>query len=243
MAEIMEVLEDMKKGLGDKGFYLLIGGAVLFGLYNLTKGQQSPVSTVTVSATYPDIDTNADVVIDTIQDSIEYSEGIILDALENQDSVIQDMGDDIKKELANNFTATNNYINKGFESQNKLIQTGFNELQTDMDKAQAQHQTIIKNQETTQKAVKSISKDTKSSSGSSGSSKKSGNNGFYKYKTKKGLNTSTSIVDALKAIGVNSSMSFRKKIAKANGIKNYSGTASQNISLLNKLKAGKLKKV
>lgn len=51
---------------------------------------------------------------------------------------------------------------------------------------------------------------------------------------------SLSLVDALKSIGIGSSFSFRKKIAKANGIKTYLGTASQNNKLLNLLKKGKL---
>ena len=50
----------------------------------------------------------------------------------------------------------------------------------------------------------------------------------------------TSIVDALKAIGADSSKANRKKIAEKNGIANYSGTAEQNTALLKKLKAGKL---
>ena len=53
---------------------------------------------------------------------------------------------------------------------------------------------------------------------------------------------STSIVDGLKSIGVDSSMTNRKKIAAANGIKNYEGTSSQNIKLLELAKKGKLKK-
>ena len=51
-----------------------------------------------------------------------------------------------------------------------------------------------------------------------------------------------SIVDALKSIGVNSSFSNRKSIAKKNGIKVYLGTPAQNKRLLNLLKAGKLVK-
>jgi N-acetylmuramoyl-L-alanine amidase CwlA len=51
---------------------------------------------------------------------------------------------------------------------------------------------------------------------------------------------STSIVDGLKSIGVDSSKSNRKKIAKANGISNYTGTASQNTKLLSLAKQGKL---
>ena len=50
----------------------------------------------------------------------------------------------------------------------------------------------------------------------------------------------SSIVDALKSIGVDSSFSNRQSIASLNGISNYSGTPAQNIELLNKLKNGLL---
>ena len=49
-----------------------------------------------------------------------------------------------------------------------------------------------------------------------------------------------SIVDALKSIGANSSYSYRCKIAKANDIINYKGTATQNLKMLSLLKKGKL---
>lgn len=58
---------------------------------------------------------------------------------------------------------------------------------------------------------------------------------FKQYKGK-----SDSLVDALEAIGAKSDFAYRKKIAKANGIKTYIGTASQNTKLLNLLKKGKL---
>lgn len=51
-----------------------------------------------------------------------------------------------------------------------------------------------------------------------------------------------SIVRALESIGVDGSFTNRKKIALKNGINTYRGTFGQNVSLLNKLKAGKLKK-
>lgn len=53
----------------------------------------------------------------------------------------------------------------------------------------------------------------------------------------------TSIVEALKTIGINSSKENRRKIAVKNGVYNYTGTAVQNNRLLSKLKAGKLKKI
>lgn len=53
---------------------------------------------------------------------------------------------------------------------------------------------------------------------------------------------SSSIVEALNKIGINSSFNNRKTIAGKNGISNYKGTANQNITLLNLLKQGRLKK-
>lgn len=75
---------------------------------------------------------------------------------------------------------------------------------------------------------------------------KKASNGANSSKTtlyyKKYTGKSNSIVDALKSLKIDSSFSFRRKIAKANGIKVYLGTASQNIKLLNLLKQGKLKR-
>lgn len=53
----------------------------------------------------------------------------------------------------------------------------------------------------------------------------------------------TSIVEALKSIGVDSSKDYRAKIAEKNGIKVYKGTAVQNMELLGLLYGGILKKV
>jgi hypothetical protein len=53
---------------------------------------------------------------------------------------------------------------------------------------------------------------------------------------------SKSIVDALKSLSIDSSFTSRKQLAAINNIKNYTGTGKQNITLLNLLKNGKLKK-
>lgn len=50
----------------------------------------------------------------------------------------------------------------------------------------------------------------------------------------------TSIVDALSVINAPTSFAYRRKIAIANGISGYIGTAAQNTKLLNLLKQGKL---
>jgi hypothetical protein len=55
--------------------------------------------------------------------------------------------------------------------------------------------------------------------------------------------TSESIVYVMNSYGVDSSFAFRTKVAKANGITNYKGTAEQNLGLVKLAKAGKLIKV
>jgi hypothetical protein len=60
---------------------------------------------------------------------------------------------------------------------------------------------------------------------------------------KKYTGTSTSLVDALAAVGeTDTSKCHRTKIAAANGISGYTGTAAQNKKLLQLLKTGKLVK-
>lgn len=53
---------------------------------------------------------------------------------------------------------------------------------------------------------------------------------------------SSSLVDALESLGVNSSFNNRRKIAKANGVNGYVGTAAQNIKLLALLRTGQLRR-
>ena len=55
--------------------------------------------------------------------------------------------------------------------------------------------------------------------------------------------TGVSIVDALNQIGVDSSYEYRSKLANANGIANYCGSADQNTQILKMLKNGTLKSV
>lgn len=68
---------------------------------------------------------------------------------------------------------------------------------------------------------------------------KTSNSTNVKY-FKKYTGKSNSIVDALKAIGAQSSFAYRTKIAKANGIKMYIGSPSQNIQMLVLLEKGTL---
>lgn len=57
---------------------------------------------------------------------------------------------------------------------------------------------------------------------------------------KKYMGESASLVDALNSLNIESEMSYRRKIAEANGIKSYKGTAAQNLKLLKLLSEGRL---
>ena len=52
----------------------------------------------------------------------------------------------------------------------------------------------------------------------------------------------TTLAAALTSLGITSTYSYRKKIAAANGIKSYVGTAAQNTQMYNLLAAGLLKR-
>ena len=54
--------------------------------------------------------------------------------------------------------------------------------------------------------------------------------------------TSNSLVDALISMKINATKENRKRIAEANGVRDYSGTANQNVFLLSLLKKGQLKR-
>lgn len=75
----------------------------------------------------------------------------------------------------------------------------------------------------------------------SGTLKKAGTTSTIAYYAKY-TGSSGSIVTALNAIGADSSYANRAKIAAANGISGYTGTAAQNTKMLALLKAGTLKK-
>ena len=133
-------------------------------------------------------------------------------------------------------TSTSLYVLKRAKAPAVLVECCFVDSTTDRDKwnankcAKAIVEGILN---------KSISTSGSSSSSSSSSSNSSSSSSTYYAKY---TGTSGSIASALKAIGVDSSYSSREKIAKANGISNYSGTAEQNTKMLTLLKRGKLKK-
>ena len=112
--EITEVFSDIKDSIGDKWFFILLGGCALLFIWNLNKNSSTSNNSaemVTVSSvsSYPDAVTNANVIIDSLQNSIEYSEKQIIDEIDNLELGIGDK-----------FEATNNYIQTGIEETIKV---------------------------------------------------------------------------------------------------------------------------
>lgn len=114
----------------------------------------------------------------------------------------------------------------------------------DQDYAYKDYPTIMKQKGLNgyKKEESKTSTSTKTTTPSNSSSNASTNNENSKY-YKKYNGKSNSLVEALISLNIGYSFAYRFKIAKANGISLYLGTASQNIKLLNLLKEGKLKKV
>ena len=279
MASIKEVIEDVKDSMGDNGFmYLVIGVGALFVISLLKdSGSGSSYTVPTSYASYPDAVTNANVIIDTIQENIEYSEQNIKD-------YIDDGLTETNANINSQFEYLNNYMEEGLAKQeelsNKIYDTtinGFGEikeqivdvnanvskvgssvassfssmsstissLQSQLDSVQSNVSEIgsTVNKIDSSTSTKSTTTAVKSSTSTTKSASTSTNVGTTKTATNliSSDYTGNSIVDGLKSAGVNSSYAYREQLAQANGITNYTGSASQNTALLNKLKNGTLK--
>lgn len=131
------------------------------------------------------------------------------------------------------------YVLRNTRAKAILIECCFVDSKTDKEKWDANKCAKAIVEGILDKTVSSGSSSNSSSSSKPSSGSSSSSSSYYKKYT----GDSGSIVSALNAIGVDSSYNYRAKIAKANGISNYSGTAAQNTKMLNLLKQGKLKKV
>jgi hypothetical protein len=266
MASIKEVIEDVKDSVGDNGFMWIIVGIGALFVISLLKdsGTGTTYTAPTSYASYPDAVTNANVIIDTLQNNIEYSE-------QNIKEYIDDGLTETNANINSQFEYINDYMNEGFAKQEELsnkiydsTMNGFGEikeqivdvntnisnvgssvsgamssLQSQLDNVSSTVSKIDKTTTATNTTTNAIKKATSTSSKASTST----NVGTTKTATKtiKTSYTGNSIVDGLKSAGVNSSYAYREQLAKANGITNYTGSASQNTALLDKLKKGTLK--
>lgn len=262
MGTIEEVIEDVQEVVKDnKG--LVIGGiAVIVLIVLLTKNNSGNTDgeeyqLATSYSSYPDAVTNANTIIDSLQGSIDASDLDLKEFMSDNFSVAKDyMSEGLEKVVE-----TNNKLQDTTIQSTDTIRNDIKSVNTKVDNVQnyltttvtPKVDTVQKTVNTVNNTVTNTAKSVKKVESNTSKIKKAVSTAKPKAtaKTTPKTNSNTikktnykgnSIVDGLKSVGVNSSYDNRKKIAQANGIKNYTGTASQNTALLNKLKKGTLKK-
>ena len=221
---IKEVGSDIKRAVGGNGMYLLLGGgALLLIIYLLSNGDSgSNLTVATGYSAYPDAVTNANVIIGEVNDHTTNELSLLKNQLEDTSSLLQEGDNSILEKIDTSTESITEKIDTGTE---KIIKNNAENTTSIID-------TVQQNTNNLSTQISSVGKKVNTVNNTSVNNSK-------KY-FKKTSYSGKSFVDALKNRGVNSSMSFRKKIASANGIKNYTGSAKQNTKLLNLMKKGKL---
>ena len=264
--DVQEVVKD-NKGLVIGGIAVIVI-IVLLTKNNVGNSSESEEYQLATSySSYPDAVTNANTIIDSLQGSINasdldmkefmsdsftvakdyMSEGIdkvIETNTKLQDTTIQST-DTIRNDIGAVSTKVDNVQNyltttvtPKVDTVQKTVSTVNNTVNTVKNTVNNTAKSVKKVESNTNKIKKSVSTAKPKATAKTTPKTKSKKNNTIKKTSYKG----DSIVDGLKSVGVNSSYDNRKKIAQANGIKNYTGTAKQNTELLNKLKKGTLKK-
>lgn len=231
--EIREVTDKVEKAFKGNGL-LIVGGVfgVLFLISYMTQKNREQTETVKITgaySSYPDTVTNADEITDTMQESTDYQTEQLIERI-----------DQLEESLLSEYQGSYPVDEKEQETTDSTTEA----LASNVQSLYAKVNSLDTNSRTLNKNVLSLIDDVSSLGKVVNASDKGSiqnyNGDYYKATPYNGV----SIVDGLKAIGEYKASSFssRKRIAKANGINNYTGTAEQNTTLLNKLKSGTLKK-
>lgn len=264
--DVTEVVKD-NKGLVIGGVAVIVLIVLLTKNNSGSNTNDEEYQLATSYSSYPDAVTNANTIIDSLQGSIDASDLDMKEFMSDNFSVAKDyMSEGLEKVIENN-----NQLQDTTIQSTDTIRNDISNVSTKVDNVQNYLTTTVTPKiDTVQKTVSTVNntvntvKNTVTSTAKSVKKVESNTNKIKKAvapakpkatakttpktATKKNNNIKKtnykgdSIVDGLKSVGVNSSYDNRKKIAQANGIKNYTGTAKQNTELLNKLKKGTLKK-
>ena len=269
MGTIEEVIDDVQEVVKDNKGLVIGGVAVIVLIVLLTKNKGANTDSeeyqlATSYSSYPDAVTNANTIIDSLQGSIDASDLDIKEFMTDKFSVAKDyMTEGLEKVIENNNKLQDTTIQSTDTIRNDIssVSTKVDNVQNyltttvtpKVDTVQKTVSTVNNTVNTVKNTVTSTSKSVKKVESNTNKIKKAVSTAKPKATAKTTPKTKSktikktnykgdSIVDGLKSVGVNSSYDNRKKIAQANGIKNYTGTAKQNTELLNKLKKGTLKK-
>ena len=226
---IKEVGSDIKRAVGGNGMYLLLGGGALLLIYLLSKGDSgSNLTVATGYSAYPDAVTNANVIIGEVNDHTTNELSLLKNQLEDTSSLLQEGDNSILEKIDTTTESITEKIDTGTE---QIIKSNAENTSSILD-------TVQQNTNNLSTQISSVGKKVNTVNNTTVNNSKKSTKKYFKKTSYSGK----SFIDALKNRGVNSSMSFRKKIAKENGIKKYTGTAKQNTKLLNLMKKGKLVK-
>ena len=269
MGTIEEVIDDVTEVVKDNKGLVIGGVAVIVLIVLLTKNNTSNTDDeeyqlATSYSSYPDAVTNANTIIDSLQGSIDASDLDMKEFMSDNFTVAKDyMSEGLEKVIENNNKIQDTTIQSTDTIRNDIgaVSTKVDNVQNyltttvtpKVDTVQKTVSTVNNTVNTVKNTVTNTAKSVKKVESNTNKIKKAVSTAKPKATAKTTSKTSSktikktnykgnSIVDGLKSVGVNSSYDNRKKIAQANGIKNYTGTAKQNTELLNKLKKGTLKK-
>lgn len=270
MGTIEEVIDDVTEVVKDNKGLVIGGVAVIVLIVLLTKNNSGSNTNdeeyqlATSYSSYPDAVTNANTIIDSLQGSIDASDLDIKEFMTDNFTVTKDyISDGLDKVIETNNKIQDTTIQSTDTIRNDIsnVSTKVDNVQNyltttvtpKVDRVQKTVSTVNNTVNTVKNTVTNTAKSVKKVESNTNKIKKAVSTAKPKATAKTTPKTKTktikktnykgdSIVDGLKSVGVNSSYDNRKKIAQANGIKNYTGTAKQNTELLNKLKKGTLKK-
>ena len=270
MGTIEEVIDDVTEVVKDNKGLVIGGVAVIVLIVLLTKNNSGSNTNdeeyqlATSYSSYPDAVTNANTIIDSLQGSIDASDLDMKEFMSDNFTVAKDyMSEGLEKVIENNNKLQDTTIQSTDTIRNDIgaVSTKVDNVQNyltttvtpKVDTVQKTVSTVNNTVNSVKNTVTNTAKSVKKVESNTNKIKKAVSTAKPKATAKTTPKTSSktikktsykgnSIVDGLKSVGVNSSYDNRKKIAQANGIKNYTGTAKQNTELLNKLKKGTLKK-
>lgn len=232
--EIKEVGKKLTRTFGKNGSMIAVSIGLLLVVYLVISGnnesseESGELVNAVAYASYPDAVSNANVIMGEVNNHTTNEISNLHNDISERFDKVDEVGEDIQEKIDTSTSSitekidsnTNAIIKNNTDNTSSIISTvnaNTNKVQTEIKKSYHTSQSASTNKKTSNKKSKSK---------------------FYKKTTV----SNGSIVDGLKKIGVSSSFANRKKIAKANGIKNYIGSASQNTKMVNLLKQGKLKK-
>ena len=252
------MIDDLKKVFGEKGVWIVLGvGVVLFvvALFLGDKTDGDTMVTPTGYTSYPDAVTNANTIIDSVNQYtaytgdriIESTGGYMEEGLKNLQGNIETSMEEIDSSydsILNSLSTMNRAQETTTQTvkQSQPLREQVNTIKSNRLKVQSRQSTMKTPQ---QLSIENPGVPIPVDNPTSNTVKTTTNTQYYHKANYNG----TSLVDGLKSAGVYSidgksvgSWNSRKELAAANGIKNYTGTAAQNTTLLNKLKAGTLVK-